>query len=57
MKLIFELPPKPAAGLPIVDRIEVQVWWTNGDQQKSFAVEGFRRHYLTAQDVAAGLMR
>jgi general secretion pathway protein I len=53
----FELPPKPAAGLPIVDRIEVQVWWTNGDQQKSFAVEGFRRHYLTAQDVAAGLMR
>ena len=27
----FEMPPNPAPGMPIVDRIEVQVWWMNGD--------------------------
>ena len=53
----FEMPPNPTPGVPIVDRIEVQVWWMNGDAPRTFTVEGFRRHYLTPQDVAGGLNR
>jgi general secretion pathway protein I len=53
----FEMPPNPGPGTPIVDRVEVQVWWMNGDAPRTFTVEGFRRHYLTPQDVAAGLSR
>jgi general secretion pathway protein I len=53
----FEMPPNPTPGIPIVDRIEVQVWWMNGESARTFGVEGFRRHYLTPQDVAAGLNR
>ena len=50
----FEVPPNPTPGIPIVDRIHVQVWWMNGEAERTFDVEGFRRYYLTAQDVAAG---
>jgi general secretion pathway protein I len=53
----FEFPPNPSPGVPIVDRIEVEVWWMDGTTRRTFNVEGFRRYYLTAQDVAAGLMQ
>ena len=47
----------PDRGRRSSDRVEVQVWWMNGDAPRTFTVEGFRRHYLTPQDVAAGLSR
>ena len=53
----FETPPTPAPGNVIVDRIQVQVWWMNGDTQRTFDVESFRRYYLTAQDVAGGVLK
>lgn len=53
----FEVPPNPAPGTPIVERIEVTVWWTSGDQQRTFSVDGFRRYYLTPQDVVAGVVQ
>jgi general secretion pathway protein I len=53
----FEVPPNPAPGNPIVDRIHVQVWWMNGEAERTFDVESFRRYYLTAQDVAGGVLR
>lgn len=53
----FETPPNPAPGIPVVDRIQVQIWWMSGDAQRTFDIESFRRHFLTAQDVAGGVMR
>ncbi len=53
----FEMPPNPSPGIPIVDRIQVQVWWRNGESERTFDVESFRRYYLTAADVAGGGMR
>jgi general secretion pathway protein I len=53
----FEVPPNPAPGNPIVDRVHVQVWWMNGQSERTFDVESFRRYYLTAQDVAGGVLR
>jgi len=53
----FEFPPNPRPGVPIVDRIDVEVWWMEGPKRRTFNVEGFRRYYLTPQDVAPGLGR
>lgn len=57
MAVPFEVPPNPTPGMPIVERIEVTVWWTSGAQQRTFAVEGFRRYYLKPEDIAAGAIR
>jgi general secretion pathway protein I len=57
MVVPFEVPPNPTPGVPIVERIEVTVWWTSGGQQRTFAVEGFRRFYLTPQDIVAGAIQ
>jgi general secretion pathway protein I len=52
----FEVPPNPTPGTPILDRIEIQVWWVNAGQTRTFDIEGFRRSILTPQDVAAGAL-
>jgi general secretion pathway protein I len=53
----FEVPPNPAPGIPIMERIQVTVWWTNGAERRSFDVEGFRRYYLTQDDIVAGAVK
>jgi general secretion pathway protein I len=52
----FEVPPNPTPGTPILDRIEVQVWWVIAGQTRTFDMEGFRRSILTPQDIAAGAL-
>ena len=53
----FEVPPNPTPGVPIMERIQLTVWWTSGEQRRSFDVEGFRRYYLTQDDIVAGGLR
>jgi general secretion pathway protein I len=52
----FEVPANPTPGTPILDRIEVQVWWVNAGRTLTFDAEGFRRSILTPQDIAAGAL-
>ena len=54
---LFEFPPNPTAGIPVVDRMDVEVWWMDGATRRTFNVEGFRRYYLRPQDVAPGMMQ
>ena len=51
----FETPPNAHAGVPILERIELEIWWMNGDRRRTFALDGYRRKVLTADDVAAGM--
>ncbi len=53
----FELPPTPGPGMPYIERIQVEIWWMNGEKRRTLALEGFRRSVLTAQDRAAGIGR
>lgn len=53
----FEMPPGAGPGTPFLERIELEIWWMNGDQRRSFRLEGFRRAILTPQDAAAGVGR
>jgi general secretion pathway protein I len=43
----YEMPEGTKPGAPILERVELQVWWDNGDRRRTFALEGFRRAKLT----------
>ena len=47
-----ELPPQPAPGDWTLDRLELRVWWMNGEQRKSIVLEGFRHRVLQPKDLA-----
>lgn len=39
----FDKPPQAGPGTPVLERVELEIWWMNGDVRKSFTLEGFRR--------------
>ena len=51
----YEAPPQANAGVPILERIELEIWWMNADRRRTFGLDGYRRRVLTAEDVAAGM--
>lgn len=50
----FEFPPGSGPGSPILERVELEIWWMNGDRRRTFTLEGFRRAVMT-EDEAAGV--
>jgi general secretion pathway protein I len=46
----FEAPPGAGPGIADIDRVELEVWWMNGETRRSFNLEGFRRNVLRAGD-------
>lgn len=49
----FDMPPGASAGVPILERIELEIWWMYGEQRRSFKIEGFRRSIMTDDEAAA----
>lgn len=49
----FEAPPGAKPGIAILERVQLEVWWMNGEKRKTFQLEGFRRGIMTAAE--AGL--
>ena len=50
----FEMPPNAGPGVPFLERVELEIWWMNGNQRRNFTLEGFRRALLTQQDLTGG---
>ena len=50
----FEMPPSASPGVPFLERVELEIWWMNGNQRRTFMLEGFRRAVLTPQDLPGG---
>lgn len=48
----FDMPPRVGAGTVVLDRVELEVWWMNGDRRRSFKLDGYRRGVLRPEDVA-----
>jgi general secretion pathway protein I len=46
----FEAAPGLAAGFWDLDRVELEIWWMDGDTRRSFSLEGFRRNTLRKGD-------
>jgi general secretion pathway protein I len=49
----FELPPRPSQGNQILERIELEIWWNNGSERRTFNLEAFRNKILRPEDMAA----
>jgi general secretion pathway protein I len=49
----FEMTPKAGPGTLFLERVQLEIWWTAGDQRRTFTLEGFRRNVLTPDDLAA----
>ena len=46
----FESTPGAAGARWDLDRIELEIWWINGQARRSFSLEGFRRNILREGD-------
>lgn len=54
----FEFPPNVGPGTEILERIQLEVWWSDRDNdRRTFKLEGFRRGILTPADIAAGALQ
>jgi general secretion pathway protein I len=53
----FEMPPTAGPGTPYLERVELEIWWMNGEKQRTLSLEGFRRSVITPEDRAAGIGR
>jgi general secretion pathway protein I len=42
----FEVPPNARPPMMILERVQLEVWWTNGGQRKTFQLEGYRQGNL-----------
>jgi len=47
----IEMPPTVSAGQPCLQRIELQISWTNGSQQRTFTLDSYRTHILRTTDL------
>ena len=50
----FEMPQGAGPGTPILDRVQLEIWWMNGERRRTFSLEGFRRGTIAAPATAAG---
>ena len=46
----FETAPGAGPGQWVVDRIQLQIWWMDGETRHAFSLEGFRRGILQPGD-------
>lgn len=53
----FEAPPNVQPGNAILERVQCEIWWMDGDKRHSFEVEGYRTTLLTGQDVLGGALQ
>ncbi len=51
----FEAPPNAGPAAPVLERLQLEIWWTSGFRQRSLSLEGFRRsNPLLAAPVGGG---
>ena len=46
-----ERSPSPAPGDFTLDRIQLEVWWMNGDRRRTMQLESYRRRTLRSEDI------
>ena len=49
----FDVPPGPAPNTPMLERVDLQIWWMAAGNRRTFALEAYRRGTMTPEDVAA----
>jgi general secretion pathway protein I len=49
----FDKPDGAGPGSPVLERVELEIWWMIGDERKTFTLEGFRRGILLTKETPA----
>ncbi len=49
----FEMPPGRGVGTPVLERIELEVWWMSGENRRTFTLDAFRHKRLLPDDLLA----
>jgi general secretion pathway protein I len=49
----FDIPPGAGLGVPILERIDLEVWWNSTGNRRTFALEAYRRGTMMPEDMAA----
>ena len=52
---VFDARPGSGPGALVLQRIGLQIFWTRGGSERTFDLEGFRRHQLGAGDAGSAL--
>jgi general secretion pathway protein I len=39
---VFEAPPDPTPGTPLLERVELEIWWESGVRRRTLTLEAFR---------------
>jgi general secretion pathway protein I len=46
----FEAAPNSGPGQWVLDRVELEIWWMDGNTRRSYTLEGFRRNTMKPGD-------
>ena len=49
-----QTPPIRMSGQPVLERIELEIWWMQGDQRRTFTLDAFRTRFLSANSSGPG---
>lgn len=53
----FEVPPGVGPGQAILERVECEIWWNDGDRRRTFKLEGYKRTILSPTDILGGVLQ
>ena len=53
---IFEAPRAVSPGIPILERIELEIWWMAGPNRRTYTLEAFRRRVLRMNEASRGII-
>jgi general secretion pathway protein I len=51
---VFEAPRGAGPGVPILERVELEVWWMAGPNRRTYTLESFRRRPLRPNEAPRG---
>jgi len=47
---VFDRPPRAGPGSLVLDRLELEVWWSGGGDRRTYTLSGYRMRMLTQRD-------
>jgi general secretion pathway protein I len=53
---IFEAPPAGGPGTPILERVELEIWWMSGPNRRTYMLEAYRRRPLRINESRQGII-
>lgn len=44
----YAMRPNAGPGSPVLERVELEIWWMNGGERHTFPLDGYRRNIIPA---------